>query len=66
MGNRCVLAERAGWPAEVDDSGRAITAEYSAPSAGPPPWAVYRITPLTAMVLATTQPGGATRFRFDR
>ena len=31
-----------GWPARVDDTGTAITAEYSAPSAGPPPWAVYQ------------------------
>ena len=26
----------AGWPARVDESGAALTAEYSAPSAGPP------------------------------
>src|SRR5215203_5565367 len=31
-----------GWPCEVDDSGLAVTAEYSAPSAGPPPWHVFR------------------------
>ena len=34
-----------GWPAGVDDSGVALTAEFSAPSAGPPPWQVYRLTP---------------------
>src|SRR6476661_11146563 len=34
-----------GWPCRVDDSGVALTAEFSAPSAGPPPWHVYRITP---------------------
>src|SRR3954467_11119640 len=41
------LAERwaaEGWPARVDDTGSALTAEFSAPSAGPPPWFVYRIT----------------------
>jgi hypothetical protein len=53
-----------GWPARVDDSGQALTADYSAPSAGPPPWFVYRITPRTATALATVEPGGATRWRF--
>lgn len=54
-----------GWPARVDDSGVALTAEFSAPSAGPPPWFVYRITPRTATALQTVEPGGATRWRFD-
>ena len=54
-----------GWPARVDDSGRAITAEFSAPSAGPPPWLVYRLTPHVATALSTVEPGGATRWRFD-
>ena len=34
------MAERwaaGGWPCRVDETGRALTAEYSAPSAGPPP-----------------------------
>jgi hypothetical protein len=53
-----------GWPARVDDSGQAITAEYSAPSAGPPPWVVYRLTPRTATALLTVDPGGATTWRF--
>lgn len=53
-----------GWPARVDDSGHALTAEFSAPSAGPPPWSVYRLTPRTATALATVGPGGATRRRF--
>ena len=53
-----------GWPARVDDTGRAITAEYSAPSAGPPPWHVYRLVARAATALATTDPGGATRWRF--
>lgn len=34
---------RGGWPAQVD--GDALTAEYSAPSAGPPPWWLFRIEP---------------------
>jgi len=53
-----------GWPARVDDTGAAITAEYSAPSAGPPPWHVYRLTPRTATAVGTVDPGGATRWRF--
>jgi PPOX class probable F420-dependent enzyme len=61
------IAERAaadGWPARVDDSGTAITAEFSAPSAGPPPWHVYRLTPRRATALRTVEPGGATRWSF--
>ena len=53
-----------GWPCRVDDTGRALTADYSAPSAGPPPWIVYRITPLRATALGTVEPGGATQWRF--
>jgi pyridoxamine 5'-phosphate oxidase-like protein len=53
-----------GWPARADESGRAITAEYNAPSAGPPPWIVYRVMPRTATALQTVDPGGATRWRF--
>jgi len=61
------MAERwaaEGWPAEVDETGTALTAEFSAPSAGPPPWAVYRMTPRSATALLTVDPGGATRWRF--
>jgi pyridoxine/pyridoxamine 5'-phosphate oxidase len=53
-----------GWPARVDGTGQALTAEFSAPSAGPPPWFVYRLTSITATALATVDPGGATRWRF--
>ncbi len=53
-----------GWPCSVDDSGVALTAEYSAPSAGRPPWFVYRLTPRAATALATVEPGGATRWSF--
>lgn len=35
-----------GWPAEVE--GDAFAAPYSAPSAGPLPWHLYRVTPPTA------------------
>ncbi len=53
-----------GWPAQVDASGIALTAQYSAPSAGPPPWAIFRITPHHATSLLIADPGGATRWRF--
>ena len=51
-----------GWPARVDESGVALTAEFSAPSAGPPPWSVYRMTVERATALSTIAPGGATRW----
>lgn len=51
-----------GWEAEVD--GDAFTAPYSAPSAGPPPWYLYEITPTTAFGVASAEPHGATRWRF--
>ncbi len=54
-----------GWPARVDDTGEALTAEFSAPSAGPPPWHVYRLAPRTATALETVEPGGATRWSFS-
>jgi len=53
-----------GWPCRVDQTGLALTATYSAPSAGPPPWHVYRLTPHTATAVSTVEPGGATRWRF--
>ena len=52
----------AGWPAEVD--GDAFTAPFSAPSAGPPPWQLYRFALHTAFGVATAEPYGATRWRF--
>jgi Pyridoxamine 5'-phosphate oxidase len=53
-----------GWPARVDDTGEALTAKYSAPSAGAPPWYVYRLEPHAATAVATAEPYGATRWRF--
>jgi PPOX class probable F420-dependent enzyme len=53
-----------GWPARVDHTGVALTADYSAPSAGPPPWFVYRLVPRAATGVQTVEPGGATRWRF--
>ena len=53
-----------GWPARVDETGRALTAEFSAPSAGPPPWFVYRVTPRAATALSVIGTGGATKWTF--
>jgi hypothetical protein len=58
------LYREGGWPAEV--AGDAFTAPYSAPSAGPPPWQLYRFTLHAAFGAATAEPFGATRWRFDR
>jgi pyridoxine/pyridoxamine 5'-phosphate oxidase len=54
-----------GWPAQVDESGTALTADYSAPSAGPPPWSIYRLVARQATAILTVDPGGATRWQFD-
>lgn len=51
-----------GWPAEVD--GDALTAPYSAQTAGPPPWYLYRFTIATIVGLNLSESGGATRWRF--
>jgi hypothetical protein len=56
------LYRDSGWPAEVKDD--AFTAPYSAPSAGKPPWYVYRFAFDTAFGVATAEPNGATRWRF--
>ena len=53
-----------GWPASV--SGAAFTAEYSAPSAGPPPWNLYVVKATTVFGVSTAEPSGATRWRFER
>jgi hypothetical protein len=52
------------WPCRVDDSGVALTAEFSAPSAGSPPWRIYRITTTAATAVGCVEPGGATRWTF--
>ena len=58
------LYREAGWPVQVE--GDAFMAPYSAPSAGPPPWYLYRLTLHTAFGVATAEPHGATRWRFKR
>jgi pyridoxamine 5'-phosphate oxidase-like protein len=51
-----------GWPATVE--GDALTAPYSAPSAGPPPWHLYRLTLRSAVGVAGAEPHGATRWQW--
>jgi nitroimidazol reductase NimA-like FMN-containing flavoprotein (pyridoxamine 5'-phosphate oxidase superfamily) len=61
------LAERyrsGGWPASVKDG--ALTAEYSAPSAGPPPWHLYELKPIVVFGVATEEPFGAMRWRLTQ
>jgi Pyridoxamine 5'-phosphate oxidase len=52
-----------GWPVEVD--GSLLVGPYSAPSAGPPPWHLFRFTFEEATGVATEEPHGATRWRFS-
>jgi Pyridoxamine 5'-phosphate oxidase len=51
-----------GWPAEPD--GDAVTAPFSAQSAGPPPWHLYRLRLRTAFGVGLRAPHGASRWRF--
>lgn len=53
-----------GWPVSVE--GDAFTAPFSAPSAGPAPWHLYRLTLRTAVGVAGAEPYGATRWDFAR
>jgi nitroimidazol reductase NimA-like FMN-containing flavoprotein (pyridoxamine 5'-phosphate oxidase superfamily) len=55
--------KKQGWEPTVVKGG--LTAEYSAPSAGPPPWNVYEVKPETIFALATSEPYGATRWSFQ-
>jgi hypothetical protein len=49
------------WGPQVRDG--AFWHEFSALSAGPPPWDVYEITPTTVYAVASAEPHGATRWR---
>jgi hypothetical protein len=53
-----------GWPATIMDEG--FTASFMAPSAGPAPWHLYRLTLHRAIGVATAEPHGATRWDFSR
>jgi hypothetical protein len=51
-----------GWEPTVEGDG--FTAPYSAPSAGPPPWHLYRFTFDRVFGVAGAEPHGATRWSF--
>ena len=51
-----------GWPAEV--AGDAFTAPFSAQSAGPPPWHLFRMPFGTAFGVGLREPFGASRWTF--
>ena len=51
-----------GWPVTVD--GEALTAPFSAPSAGPPPWKLYRLAFARVIGVAGAEPNGATTWQF--
>lgn len=51
-----------GWPAEATDD--ALTAPYSAQSAGPPPWYLYRFVFDSVVTLRLGEPGGAMKWSF--
>lgn len=48
------------WPCKVQ--GDALTAEFSAPSAGKPPYYVFQMAPDRVYAFGTREPYGATRF----
>ena len=48
------VCREGGWPARVE--GDAFTAEFSAPSAGPPPWYLYHIEPTASTHSAPLSP----------
>jgi PPOX class probable F420-dependent enzyme len=51
----------ADWGPQVRDG--AFWHEFSAPSAGPPPWDVYQVVPATIYAFSTSEPYGATRWK---
>lgn len=51
-----------GWPAQVE--GDVVTASFSAPSAGPPPWHLYKFRFDKVVAVAGEEPNGATRWTF--
>jgi hypothetical protein len=56
--------QKYGWPVRVD--GDSFHAPYGAPTAGPPPYVPYRVTPVRAFAFGTDERHGprTTRYRF--
>jgi hypothetical protein len=55
-------AEKYAWPVTVRNA--AFDADFGAPTAGPPPYAVYELTPSTAFGFGTDETFSPTRWRF--
>jgi Pyridoxamine 5'-phosphate oxidase len=53
-----------GWPVIITDENM-FTAPYGAPTAGPPPYRVYEITPRVVYAFGTSDNLGARSTRFD-
>lgn len=56
------MCRETGWPVHVEKG--AFTGPFNAPSAGPAPWNLYRFIYHTAIGNATSEPHGATRWKF--
>jgi hypothetical protein len=59
------LYESPGWRTAVHEGALVVYGQYSAPSAGPPPWHVYEMTPTTVFALGNAEPYGAARWCFE-
>lgn len=55
-------ASKYGWRLTVRDG--TLFADFGAPSAGPPPYDAYELTPSMAFGFGIVEPFGATRWRF--
>jgi hypothetical protein len=58
-----LYSSKYGWQLTVRDG--AYLADYGAPSAGPPPYELYEVQPVTVFGLGTEEPFGATRWQFS-
>lgn len=58
------LYAEGGWPATADTDAMALAAPYSAQSAGPGPWPLWRFTINKAIGVATAEPFSASRWTF--
>jgi nitroimidazol reductase NimA-like FMN-containing flavoprotein (pyridoxamine 5'-phosphate oxidase superfamily) len=63
-GVAAVYASKYDWHVTVRDG--AFDADYGAPTAGPPPYDVYEVTPATAFAFGTDESFSPTRWRFSR
>jgi hypothetical protein len=58
--------DKYGWPVEVtDDAGGGLHAPFGAPSAGPPPYVVFAIEPVTVRGLGTDDANAPRSTRWD-